>query len=200
MDKLNMTENFDKFIDNLDEQNYYILEEEIDIETQNKYFKHSRKLADKVSKDEVMNSVPRLSDIDVSIEDKKHILAQLACLRDVEAYRVLEKKCRQFENEELNTWSVLAYNESKMILNGSLKNEQQIFISTGLGGKAGKFRYFVVLLPHEDIKTFSSFQKEFINKELEFTLTQNNSSLEKMLENSDDYLSGLLSVSNTTSS
>ena len=200
MDKLNMTENFDKFIDNLDEQNYYILEEEIDIETQNKYFKHSRKLADKVSKDEVMNSVPRLSDIDVSIEDKKHILAQLACLRDVEAYRVLEKECRQFENEELNTWSILAYNESKMILNGSLKNEQQIFISTGLGGKAGKFRYFVVLLPHEDIKTFSSFQKEFINKELEFTLTQNNSSLEKMLENSDDYLSGLLSVSNTTSS
>lgn len=189
MNKLNITENFDKFIDNLDEQNYYILEEEIDIDIQNKYFRHSRKLADKVTKDEVMNSVPRLSDLNVSVEDKKHILAQLASLRDVEAYRVLEKECRQFENEELNTWSILAYNESKMILNGSLKNEQQVFISTGMGGKDGKFRYFVVLLPHESLKTFSSFQKDFINKELEFTLKQNDSFLEKKLENSDDYLS-----------
>ena len=184
-----MTRNFDKFIDNLDEQNFYILEEEIDIEIQNTYFKHSRKLADEASKDEVMNSVPRLSDTDVSIEDKKTILAQLACLHDVEAYRILENECRQFENEELNTWSILAYNESKMILNGSLKNEQQVFISTGLGGKDGKFRYFVVLLPHEDLKIFTSFQKDFINKELEFTLSQNGASLEKTLENSDDYLS-----------
>lgn len=184
-----MTENFDKFIDNLDEQNYFMLEEEIDIEIQNKYFKHSRKLVDNVSKEEVMNDVPRLSDINVPVEDKKHILAQLACLRDVEAYRVLEKECRQFEDEELNTWSVLAYNESKMILNGSLKNEQQVFISTGLGGKNGKFRYFVVLLPHDDIKTFSSFQKEFINKELEFTLNQNDSLLEKSVESTNDYLS-----------
>jgi hypothetical protein len=184
-----MTNNFDQFIDNMDEQNFYILEEEIDIEIQNKYFKHSRKFADEFSKDEVMNKVPRLSDTDVSNEDKKHILAQLAGLRDVEAYRVLEKKCRQFENEELNTWSVLAYNESKMILNGSLKDEQQVFISTGLGGKDGKFRYFVALLAHEKIKEFSSFQKEFINKELEFTLKQNDSCLEKILESADDYLS-----------
>lgn len=184
-----MTENIDRFLDNLDEQNYYMLEEEIDIEIQNKYFKHSRKFADKVSKDEVMSSVPRLSDLEVSIEDKKSILAQLASLRDVEAYRILEKECRQFENDELNTWSILAYNESKMILNGTLKNEQQVFISTGLGGKDGKFRYFVVLLPHESIGKFNSFQREFIVKELEFTLKQQKSTLEKTIEISEDYLS-----------
>lgn len=189
MDKMNMTENFDKFIDNLDEKNYYMLEEEIDIDIQNKYFKHSRKFADKVTKDEVMNNVPRLSDIEVSVEDKKSILAQLASLRDVEAFRVLEKECRQFDNEELNIWSILAYNESKMILNGSLKNEQQVFISTGLGGRDGKFRYFVVLLPHDNIKKFNTFQKEFIKKELDFTLNQKSSSLERTIEESDEYLS-----------
>lgn len=184
-----MTENFDKFIDNLDEHNYYMLEEEIDIETQNKYFKHSRKLENQLTKDEVMDSVPLLSDLSVPNDIKKRILAQLASLRDVEAFRVLEKECRQFGDEELNTWSILAYNESKMILNGSLKDEQQIFISTGLGGKEGKFRYFVVLLPHEDITTFSDFQKNFINKELEFTLQRNGASLEKNIDNTDEYLS-----------
>ena len=183
------TENFDKFIDELDEQNYFMLEEEIDIDIQNKYFKHSRKLANSVTKNDVMNDVPSLTDLDVPIEVKKNILAQLASLQDVEAFRILEKNCRQFDDEELNTWSILAYNESKMILNGSLKNEQQVFISTGLGGKDGKFRYFVVMLPHEDVVEFSSFQKDFINNELEFTLKQNQASLEKIIESTDDYIS-----------
>lgn len=189
MDKLNTTQDINKFLNNLNEQDYYLLEDEIDIKIQNKYFKHSHKFKDKVTKDEVMDSVPLLSDNESPIDVKKRILSQLASLHDVEAFRILEKKCRQFDNEELNDWSVLAYNESKMILNGSLKNEQQIFISTGLGGKNGKFRYFVALLPHEDIEQLSPFQKEFIKKELEFTLNQNASILEKTVEETNEYLS-----------
>lgn len=184
-----MTKNIVKFLNELDDQNYHMLEDEMDIEIQNKYFKESRKLENTITKEEVIESAPLLYDDGVSDDIKKRILGQLATLHDVEAYRILEKSCRKFNNEELNNWSILAYNESKMLINGSLKEEQQIFISTGLGGKDGKFRYFVVLLPHEDIDVFSSFQKDFIKKELEFTLNRNRSSLEKMVEENDDYIS-----------
>ncbi len=189
MDKLNTTKNITKFLNELDEQNYHMLEDEVDIETQNKYFKHSRKLSSKVDKNEILASVPLLNDNSVSKDIKKKILGQLALLHDVEAYRILEKKCRQFDDDELNTWSILAYNESKMVINGSLKNEQQVFISTGLGGKDGKFRYFVVFLPHEDTKAFSAFQRNFIQKELDFTLKQNHSVLEKTVEETEEYIS-----------
>ncbi len=189
MDKINMTGDFEQFLESFDEQNYFMIEEEIDIEIQNKYFKHSQKNNPQLAKEEVMSNVPLLSDKKVSKEEKKRILSQLASLKDVEAYRVLEKECRSFDDEELNTWSILAYNECKMILHGSLKNEQQIFISTGLGGKNGKFRYFVALLPHQDIESFSEFHQNFIHKELEFTLSQNNSELEKEVEIGDSYMS-----------
>ena len=189
MDKMKLQGNFERFLNDLDEQNYYMIEEEIDIDIQNKYFKLSRHLRQKATKDEVMERAHLLNDSAVSIDDKKGILVQLATLRDVEAYRLLEKTHRTFENEELNTWSVLAYNESRMILNGSLKNQQQVFISTGLGGKDGKFRYFVVLFPNDEIKAFSPFHKDFITKEFEFTLSHNKGLLEKTIETNDDYLS-----------
>ena len=189
MDNLNLRGDFNNFLNGLDEQNYYILEEEIDIEIQNSYFKLSRKEAKSANKQDVMAKAPLLTSDEVAVEDKKIILSQLASLSDVEAFRVLEKNQGQFQDEELNTWSVLAYNEARMILNGSLKNEQQVFISTGLGGKKGKFRYFLVLLPSEEQKEFTAFDTDFIKKELDFTLKRHGGELEKVIEEEADYLS-----------
>jgi hypothetical protein len=182
-------EDFERFLEEIDEKNCFMLEDEIDIDIQNKYFIHSRKVDNNITKDEVLSNVHLLSSSDVDNEKKKTILTQLASLKDVEAYRILEKECRQFDNDELNNWSILAYNESRMILNGSLRNEQQVFISTGLGGKDGKFRYFIALFPHEDISKFTDFQTDFINKEVDFTLKQNNAELERHIESTDEYLS-----------
>lgn len=189
MKNIENSENFDQFLDEIDEKNCFMLEEEIDIEIQNKYFIHSRKIDEDITKDEVMSNIHMLGEEEVSDDKKKTILTQLASLRDVEAYRVLEKKCRQFDNEELNTWSILAYNESKMILNGSLRNEQQIFISTGLGGKDGKFRYFIALFPSHEDQEFTDFQRDFVTKELDFTLKQNNAALERVIESTNEYIS-----------
>ena len=189
-DNKNIQKEFEIFLDNLDEQNYYMLEDEIDISIQNKYFSRSREIEKKYNKDEVFDHLHLLSDQETDIESKKDLLVQLASLRDVEAFRVLEKCHKSFHDEELNLWSILAYNESKMLLNGSLKNKQQVFISTGLGGKDGKFRYFVALLPHESLSDgFSEFQREFVKKELTFVLEQNAALLEEELETSPEYMS-----------
>ncbi len=40
---------------------------------------------------------------------------------------------------------MLAFQENKMLLESSLLDENQILISTGLGGKGMKLRYFTVM-------------------------------------------------------
>lgn len=179
----------EQLLNDFDDQNFYLIEEEIDIKIQNKYFKQSRATKESVSKEDVFAKIPSLSDTDTPLDTLKDILIQLASLRDVEAYRVLEKHCRKFNDDELNIWSVLAYNEARMILNGALKDKQQVFISTGMGGKNGKFRYFVVFFPDEDMERLTQFSKEFVTKELDFTLKQNNASLEETIEDTAEYIS-----------
>ncbi len=189
MNKININGNFDDFLSDLNENNYYILEEEIDIKLQSLYFKTSREVSDSTDKNEVIEKSNLLHDDITSNDTKKKIMCQLATLNDVEAFRILENNIHKFEDKELNDWSLLAYNESRMILNGSLSNEQQIFISTGLGGKAGKFRYFIVFQPAEEHKKFTEFSRKFIKKELEFTLKHNDSVIEKTVEEKDEYIS-----------
>ena len=184
-----MEDNYDHFLNEYDEQNFYILEEEVDVTIQNKYFKQSRHENQKTSNEEVMKKVDLLHNDAIDTEEKKKILAQLATLKDVKAYRVLEKEYGQFEDNELNLWSILAFNEARMILNGSLKDEQQVFISTGLGGKDGKFRYFVVFFPDEELGQFTDFHREFITKELTFTLQQNGGKFESTIDSNQEYIS-----------
>lgn len=185
----NMEDNYDDFLNGHDESNFYLLEEEIDVKIQNKYFKQSRHESELIDEEEVLNKADLLHNDEIDVEDKKQILAQLATVTDIKAYRILEKEYGQFEDEELNLWSILAYNEARMILNGSLKDEQQIFISTGLGGKDSKFRYFVVLFPHDDLETFSNFHREFVTKEVDFTLQRNGGNLETTIEVTNEYMS-----------
>ena len=189
MDKINLHENFEDFLSGLSEQNYHILEDEVDIKIQNLYFKTSKKVSKLTIKDEVLKNSILLNDNTVDIDKKKEILCQLASLNDVESFRILEKCLRKFDNEELNNWSIMAYNEARMILNGSLKNEQQIFISTGLGGKSGKFRYFIAFQPTEEHEKFTEFSRDFIKKELNFTLSLNNSEIERIIEEKEEYIS-----------
>lgn len=179
----------DKAIADLGEENLYFLDEEIDVSIQEDYFRRARKIHGKKSKEDVMHKVPLLKDTAVSINEKKHILSQLASLDDVESFRILEKERLQFDNEELNTWSILAYSESRMNLNASFKEEQQALISTGLGGKDGKLRYFIALLPHEKENKFTETQRDFIKKELIFTSEQNQVTFEKLVEDTSHLIS-----------
>ena len=108
-DNKNIQKEFEYFLDNLDEQNYYMLEDEIDINIQNKYFSRSKDIEKKYKKDEVFNHLHLLTDQDSDIDSKKDLLVKLASLTDVEAFRVLEKCHKSFNDDELNLWSILLY-------------------------------------------------------------------------------------------
>ncbi len=86
-------------------------------------------------------------------------MVQLAAHDDVEAFRIIERFHKSSEGV-LHDWAVLSLQESRMILQSSLLGEQQVFISTGLGGKGQKIRYFIVLMKKDQDTPFNDTQKK----------------------------------------
>ena len=67
-----------------------------------------------------------------------------------------------------------------MLLESKILNENQVFISTGLGGKGTKLRYFIVFFTNKG-KTFNEFHKNILASELEFYFKQANAEVEDMM-------------------
>ena len=116
---------------------------------------------------------------DISIEEKKNLLVLLASQEKVEAFRAVEKYAYN-PDPELREWSILALQESRMVLQSSLMDEQYVYISTGLGGKGQNLRYFVVFIGRETILEYNSMQQRLIQTELEYALKDNNGTLEEI--------------------
>ena len=158
--------------------NLTILEEKIDIAIQMEYFKLSKDLKDNLDKDQIYKEQNFIFDKEYDIELKKNLLIQLASIDDVTLYRKLEQYAKS-PDKELKEWSILALQESKMHIESSLLDENQLFISTGLGGKGTKLRYFSVLIGKNSIP-FDETMKKLISSELEFSLKKANAEIEKI--------------------
>lgn len=166
---------FDKILSQLRDSsgemksNMHMLNEIVPVEEQMKYFQYSKYIQ---SQDASMQPdrnymIGRLFSPGVNIEDKRYYLSALAGVADVAAYRAIETYHSSPLEYELTNWSALALAESKILLDADLSGEKQFFVSTGLGGKNGKLRYFSVIAS-EDRSDFTDFQIETIRKELEF--------------------------------
>ena len=162
--------------------NFSIIEQQIDIKIQLEYFEESKKVKTNIPEvEEVLAEQALLTDEATDTEKKKEILLRLASVDSVEAYRAIEHFI-PVADEEVKDWAVLALQESRSMIESSLLNESQIIISTGLGGKGKKLRYFTVL-SSVDKNEFSDLQKKLIEKELSFTLKKNDGELEKITFN-----------------
>ncbi|MCK4663113.1 MAG: hypothetical protein KAT68_09630 [Bacteroidales bacterium] len=170
--------------------NINILEEQIDISLQMEYFELSKEIKKDINKEEIISKKDNLFNTDIAIEEKKKLLIQLASIEDVKAYRTIEKYLSN-PAKELKNWAILAFQESRMILQSSLLDENQVFISTGLGGKGTKLRYFIVIISNSS-NSFTVVQKKIINSEFDFILKKRNGELEK-IEFSDN-ISTILSL------
>ena len=158
--------------------NLNILEDQIDLDVQMKYFDTSRKYKKEFKNRLDPGSADDLYKEDVSIRQKKDILVKLAAQDKVESFRKLQNFLGNSPSE-LKDWTIMALQESRMLLESKLLDENQIFISTGLGGKGHKLRYFVVILGEEP-EEFNDLQKDIIKKEFEFTLHRHNSEIEDL--------------------
>jgi len=160
------------------EGHFSILEEQIPVEIQMEYFELSKNIRKDIDIEAVMNNKNWLFLNEISIEDKKNLLAQLAGIDKVEAFRTIEKYTKS-SDQELKYWGILALRESRILIESSLLDESQVFISTGLGGKGLKLRYFIVFIS-KDNTSLNPTQIKIINNECDFVFKKHDCEIEEI--------------------
>ena len=165
-------------------QNISILEEEIDLNVQKRYFIIAKRLSRQTInyKERCEKSIKNIDDLysaEVDNITKKNMLVTLASIADVEIYRAIE----QFSKQEgvLQKWSIIALQQSRISIQNKLLDIPCTFISSGLGGKGDLLRYFCVLF-YDSIK---DFQKKILKEELNIMIDSFNGFVEEfsMYEN-----------------
>ncbi|WP_167606125.1 hypothetical protein [Maribellus sediminis] len=179
-------QNIQKAFEDLPE-NFSILEEQIDIEVQMKYFEYTKEATRKENAEACFENREELFDASVGEERKKEILTAIAVYDDVKAYRTLEKFVKESDGP-LKQWGILALQESRMLMQSSLLDEQQVFISTGLGGKGKKLRYFTVFINENREELLTESQQKLLKDELVFELKKHDGVFESM-----DFMEGFSS-------
>jgi hypothetical protein len=146
-------------------------------------------LKEEYKEEDVLARKNELVDPGVALETKKTLLVQMASVPSPEVYRVLESYANQ-PDEGLEDWAKMALQESKLLLESHLLDDRQVFISTGLGGKGNKLRYFVVLF-NKTGDELQPFQQKVLRDEISYALQRYDSELES-LKYTDKYTTMLI--------
>ncbi len=160
---------------------FHILEQRVPVELQMEYFKYSEDLRkDKVDLDEddYMIFEESLFDPEITTDYKKYILSSLATSPQVRAYRMLEEYVKH-PAEDVENWAYLALMESRISLESELSDEKQIYISTGLGGKGQKLRFYTLILS-KDNDFFEEYQRQIIEREFHYYLEHADCEVERL--------------------
>lgn len=134
-----------------------IIEEQIDFEVQKEYFKYSNKLPqfgvhyDRMCADYLENIDDIFID-ETDLELKKNMLTILARIPEVHVYRAIEAFAKL--DSPLKSWATISLLQSRMTLSSSIIGNEQIYISTGLGGKGMLLRYFIAFIHKKEIQDF----------------------------------------------
>ncbi len=119
----------------------------------------------------------------------KLILVRLSGIADIKVYRTLEKFVKSAEGE-IKKWAVIAMQYSRSLIEALLSDGDKILIISGLGGKGTKLRYFT-LINSLDLKPFTKWQKETLEKELCYNAELNSIDIEE-IKFEENYLTILL--------
>jgi hypothetical protein len=168
--------------------NLKILEHQINMDLQVEYYECSRKMNQEFDESWALDHMQYLEEPGYSVDVKKEILARLATIEDASCFRAIES-CARTAGEPLRDWAILALNESRMHLESNIMEENQVYISTGLGGREHKLRYFVVLLARNKID-FTDTHRMVISNEFDDILRQYDAEIEEL--NFSGYLATIL--------
>ncbi|MDR2962358.1 MAG: hypothetical protein LBU90_01765 [Bacteroidales bacterium] len=160
-------------------QRFNVIEEPIDMDLQINYLKRSKRLRKQQhSLEDVLAKLPLLYDEHTRLEEKRDIIIVLAGFDQVEAFRALEAY-KNVAQGDIKPYIALAYQESKIALESSLLGEKLTFISSGLGGKGTKLRFFICLF-HVEQKPYSAVQQKILRDELSYVFSQHNAECESI--------------------
>ncbi len=164
---------------------FHILEHRVPVEQQMAYFTYSDRIRKEIREMTDAGYERYMADLkhdERSIEEKKHILSKLALSKQVRAYRLLEQYVQHPDPDldpELVNWAYMALMESRITLESELSGEKQIYISTGLGGKKQKLRFYVLILSFGG-EPFFDYQRKVIEKEFGYTLSRADCEIERL--------------------
>ncbi len=140
---------------------FILIEKPIDLSTQKEYLSFSETIdLDNVDYKEVLIESDKLFYKDTPVESKKKILILLAHLGTPESCRILEKYLKSPE-ANLRDWALLSLKECRMFLESTLLKEEGGFVSTGLGGKDDKLRYYFIVSSNDGLP-FSETHKNIL--------------------------------------
>ena len=155
-----------------------IMEQQIDMDLQVAYYECSKKQRHEVDEQWALDHARYLDEPGYSDLVKREILARLASIDRVKCYRIIEAFVQK-ATDSLRDWALLSLNESRMLLESELLEENQVFISTGLGGKEQKLRYFVVLIARTGME-LGKTQQKVITNEFDYILRKYDAEVEEI--------------------
>jgi hypothetical protein len=148
------------------------------MDLQVEYYECSRKMNQEFDESWAFDHMQYLEEPGYSVDVKKEILARLATIEDASCFRAIQS-CARSAKEPLRDWALLALNESRMHLESNIMEENQVYISTGLGGREHKLRYFVVLISQNRAK-FTGTHQMVIRNEFDDVLHRFDAELEEI--------------------
>ena len=177
---------FQKFLSET-KGDFHVLEQRVPVEKQLQYFKFSdrlRKEAVPWTENDFEQFESDLYNPESTGEYKRRILSIFAVSKDVKSYRRLERYV-QSPDPELTDWAYMALMESRIMLESELSEEKQIYISTGLGGKGRKLRFYLLLQTNGN-KPFLDYQRNVIEREFAFAMRNADCDIERLTVHETD--------------
>lgn len=159
-------------------ESFHVLEDLVPIEEQMEYFRYFARLRRENTPFVCDEEIAILFSADETIERKKTSLSRLASIPDVAAYRAIETYHSSPLEPELFNWSSMSLVGSRIILSSDLSGQQQIYVSSGLGGHEKKLRFFG-LFTTTDRRPLTDLQKKIVDREFRFQLKLADVEIEK---------------------
>jgi hypothetical protein len=170
---------------------FSVVESPIDLSVQKEYQDFSSSMGvDDVNYEEVLTEADRLFVQCTPIEEKKRILILLAHLGTIEASKILERYLKTSEGT-LNDWAILSLKECRMFLESVLLKEEGGFVSTGLGGKGNKLRYYFIVSTREG-RTIMKSERESLEEGFKGSSDEYKSEIEEIDFGTDYVMIGIL--------
>jgi len=174
-----------------DLNNMDIIESPIDPSMQKEYQDLSGSVNfENVNYQEVLTEAEQLFAGDTPTEAKKRIMILLAHLGTIESAKILEKYL-MVSDEGLKDWAVLSLKECRVSLESVLLKEEGGFISTGLGGRGRKLRYYFVVSTREG-RPLTDAEKQTIEERFKKSGDDYGSEIEEIILESNYAMIGIL--------
>ena len=126
--------------------------------------------------DEILPLKEKLLNPESSVKVKEKVLAKLATIKNVIAFRIVESYYQNCSEEE-KPFSALAFNQSRHLIENQLTDNNAGLIITGLGGKGRRLRYFFMIVLTSDQELSNAIQR-LLTAEVDEILKENNCEIE----------------------